>query len=46
MRDFSHRARLSTAFRGSSTIFRGFPRLSVLAAYDFFGRRNPYFCMR
>ena len=23
-----------------------FERLSVLAAYDFFGRRNPYFFMR
>ena len=39
MRDFSHYAKLST-------FLRVFPRLSVLVAYDFFGRRNPYFCMR
>ena len=46
MRDLSHRRNIFHDFPCIYTIYRGMSTISVLAAYDFLGRRNPYCCIR
>ncbi len=37
---------LNPRAQGFTRFFVEYTRLSGLVAYDVFGRRNPYFCMR